>query len=332
MQKEGYAASKGSSADEDMEDDDLESDESKSAREPIGAAGNSKRLAEVSERSDEAGDGSDSQTKMATLPGNPHISLEQRRLEAKRSYNRMNAARARQRTKQQIEDLSSEVDQYTARNIQLQRLNVELVRQVESLSNENALLRQRLTMSQGAGSLFSPTAAGGSLGVDPSPLSLQQQLAAASNSHLQHQALLQSLSLSNQHSAATGLSDMRSLFPTAQDSSATSSSLASMLAQRDVMEQQRLLFSLGQPAHPSSSYMAGSSSLLDQLTPAQRLLLSESQQGRLGGGASTLLGINPSSAAAAASNDLQTPLLRALLAQQQQRERDASNGPKNDSA
>jgi hypothetical protein len=236
------------------------------------------------------------------------------------TIDRMNAARSRNRTKQQIEDLSSEVDQYAARNIQLQRLNAELVRQVESLTQENNLLRQRLSLGQGAASITSG--------------SLTAVAASASSHHplQQHQALLQSLSMAppTHHSIGTaGMTNTRSLIPGAQEPLISTSSLANLLAQRDSFEQQRLLFSLGQQQQqhqqqPPNHY-AGSSlnSLMNQLTPAQRLLLSDDQLRLVGGaGGGTV---------SDSANDLQSQLLQALLNQQQQqeqhRDRDSSHGP-----
>jgi hypothetical protein len=225
----------------------------------------------------------------------------------------MNAARSRQKTKQHIEDLNTEVNQYATRNIQLQRLNAELVRQVESLTQERDLLRQRLTVSpiQGSG-LFNS----GSLVSDPTLL----VATATSNHALQHQhhqALLQSLSLAapSQQTLDAPV-PTRSLFPGAPDPLAASSSLASLLVKRNSLEQQRLLRSLDQQQPPNTVAGLSSSPLLNLLTPAQRLLLlSDAKHHNVGGIGGSSDSVNELS-----------PLLLALLVQQQQRDIDESNG------
>ncbi|GKY95663.1 hypothetical protein MPSEU_000527300 [Mayamaea pseudoterrestris] len=73
--------------------------------------------------------------------------VQQRRLEAKREYNRKNAALTRRRTKAQIEDLQSQLNESTSKNSMLTQINAELVGQLEMLTQENVALRQRLSIS-----------------------------------------------------------------------------------------------------------------------------------------------------------------------------------------
>jgi hypothetical protein len=60
---------------------------------------------------------------------------------------RKNAALTRQRTKEQIEDLQNRVSEYGLKNTSLLNVNAELVRQIEAMTEENILLRQRLNMN-----------------------------------------------------------------------------------------------------------------------------------------------------------------------------------------
>ena len=234
---------------------------------------------------------------------------------------RMNAARARQRTKQQIEDLSTEVDQYAARNMQLQRVNAELVRQVEALHKENALLRQRLSLVQGSG--------GGLLGALDPTASLHHQLASnqlQQQQQQQHQALLQSLT-----AGLGGGADVRSLFPGASAAAAqdtiTSPTLASLLAQRDSLDQHRLLLQLQQQgasaaALDTSRLLGGGGDPLSSLSAQQRLLLGGDTSAA--GGRSHFMGHGSSHEPPA--TDIQTPLLRALIEQQRlQRDREQAS-------
>jgi hypothetical protein len=67
---------------------------------------------------------------------------ERRKLEEKRAYNRRNAARARQRTKEHILDLTARAERFAAKNNELQRANDTLVAEVKLLRDENQRLRQ----------------------------------------------------------------------------------------------------------------------------------------------------------------------------------------------
>jgi hypothetical protein len=77
----------------------------------------------------------------------PHHSLFLCRIDRK------NAALARQRTKAQIEDLHSQLNESANQNVMLTKLNAELVSQVNLLTRENLLLRQSLALSNQQGSL-----------------------------------------------------------------------------------------------------------------------------------------------------------------------------------
>jgi hypothetical protein len=135
--------------------------------------------------------------------------------------------------------------------------------------------------------------------------------------HQHHQALLQSLSLAapSQQTLDAPV-PTRSLFPGAPDPLAASSSLASLLVKRNSLEQQRLLRSLDQQQPPNTVAGLSSSPLLNLLTPAQRLLLlSDAKHHNVGGIGGSSDSVNELS-----------PLLLALLVQQQQRDIDESNG------
>lgn len=67
---------------------------------------------------------------------------EARKLEEKRAYNRRNAARARQRTKEHILELTARAERFAARNEDLQRTNDTLMAEVKLLREENQRLRQ----------------------------------------------------------------------------------------------------------------------------------------------------------------------------------------------
>jgi hypothetical protein len=174
---------------------------------------------------------------------------------------RMNAARARLRTKHQIAELSDEVDQYATRTTQLQQLNSELTRRVQVLTDENLILRQRLAMAQGGivpGSLLSSVSTMSAGVVDPSSAGLHSHVVPISQQQLQERAFLQSLATGGSHSALIGaqpsLSETRMLFDSAPPPQATAASMSQSLASmttgpRDMMmmeHQQRLLAALGQ--------------------------------------------------------------------------------------
>ena len=65
-------------------------------------------------------------------------------LEAKRAYNRLNAARARQRTKEHLTALCQRLDSYAEKSKLLNEKNKELALRAETLLNENKLLKQLL--------------------------------------------------------------------------------------------------------------------------------------------------------------------------------------------
>eukprot|EP00977_Amphora_coffeiformis_P006843 scaffold1499_cov170-Amphora_coffeaeformis.AAC.22 len=70
-----------------------------------------------------------------------------RKLEEKRAYNRKNAARARQRTKEHILELTARAERYASRNEELQQANDSLMAEVKKLTEENQRLRQLANMT-----------------------------------------------------------------------------------------------------------------------------------------------------------------------------------------
>lgn len=84
---------------------------------------------------------------------NPDESKEdddRRKLEEKRAYNRKNAARARQRTKEHILELTARAERYASKNEDLQKTNETLMAQVKALTEENQRLRQIVNMPRSA--------------------------------------------------------------------------------------------------------------------------------------------------------------------------------------
>jgi hypothetical protein len=88
------------------------------------------------------------------LPGN-----DDNKLEEKRAYNRRNAARARQRTKEHILELTARAERYAAKNGELQKANNGLVADVKTLTEENQRLRQLVNMSRTPGAAAASSAA-----------------------------------------------------------------------------------------------------------------------------------------------------------------------------
>jgi hypothetical protein len=74
-------------------------------------------------------------------------SEEENKLAKKRAYNRKNAARARQRAKDQLSELSQKVDAYCHENNQRRVRNEELASQIQILQEENLKLKQLLAAS-----------------------------------------------------------------------------------------------------------------------------------------------------------------------------------------
>ncbi|GKZ01268.1 hypothetical protein MPSEU_001077800 [Mayamaea pseudoterrestris] len=70
------------------------------------------------------------------------LNEDEKNLETKRAYNRKIAARARQRTKDMVEGLSEQVAMHMARNKTLEQAKKDLSNKVNSLEEENLLLRQ----------------------------------------------------------------------------------------------------------------------------------------------------------------------------------------------
>jgi len=72
---------------------------------------------------------------------------DRRRQERKRAYNRLNAARARKRTKEQIASLEARVQSLEGEVVRVQQLNDRLVRGATALQEENRVLRGLLGAS-----------------------------------------------------------------------------------------------------------------------------------------------------------------------------------------
>jgi hypothetical protein len=82
--------------------------------------------------------------------GDPGADEDGRKLEAKRAYNRLNAARARKRTKDQIADLCRKVERLTDKTEKQQEKNEELLKRIALLTDENRVLRRFLLDSDSA--------------------------------------------------------------------------------------------------------------------------------------------------------------------------------------
>lgn len=81
------------------------------------------------------------------------------KLEAKRAYNRANAARARKRTKDHITELCRKVESLSDRNDSLEEKNVELTSRLTTLAEENKLLRSViLDLERGSRQMVAPSA------------------------------------------------------------------------------------------------------------------------------------------------------------------------------
>jgi hypothetical protein len=87
---------------------------------------------------------------------------EQLRLEAKREYNRINAARARERTKGHITELCIKVRDFEDKNAALETKNESLMSRVVALMDENKVLRSILLETMAREPLRVP-------GADPTP-------------------------------------------------------------------------------------------------------------------------------------------------------------------
>ena len=74
---------------------------------------------------------------------------EQLQLEAKREYNRINAARARKRTKDHIAELCGKVQELEEKNATLEAKNQSISSRVSALIEENKVLRLTLLESMG---------------------------------------------------------------------------------------------------------------------------------------------------------------------------------------
>lgn len=67
---------------------------------------------------------------------------DERKLAEKRAYNRRNAARARQRVKDQLAELNIKVENFANRNAEVEDQNKKLLAQVKALTEENQTLRR----------------------------------------------------------------------------------------------------------------------------------------------------------------------------------------------
>ena len=71
------------------------------------------------------------------------LDADERRLAEKREYNRRNAARARQRVKDQIVTLTEKLEEYVAKNAELEREKARMVQEWAVLERENQNLRRQ---------------------------------------------------------------------------------------------------------------------------------------------------------------------------------------------
>lgn len=76
---------------------------------------------------------------------------EAKRLEAKRAYNRKNAARARQRVKDQLASLSVKVESLTNKNDKLEQANEEMGKKLAAVTEENQLLKRMIMQNNAPG-------------------------------------------------------------------------------------------------------------------------------------------------------------------------------------
>jgi hypothetical protein len=76
-------------------------------------------------------------------------SEEKLKSEEKREYNRINAARARQRTKDHIAELCNKVQGYEDKNAALEQKNETLMNRIAALRDENMVLRSILLETMG---------------------------------------------------------------------------------------------------------------------------------------------------------------------------------------
>jgi hypothetical protein len=75
---------------------------------------------------------------------------EARKLEAKRAYNRLNAARARKRTKDHLAELCRKIEALSDKNATIEGKNEELMKRIAVLAEENNVLRRFLVDSDAA--------------------------------------------------------------------------------------------------------------------------------------------------------------------------------------
>lgn len=108
------------------------------------------------------------------------------KLESKRAYNRRNAARARQRVKDQLSDLSKKVENFSHLNGNLEATNAQLRAQLKTAEEENKSMKQFIATKMGGasaiGEVLSPTPPASQGAAVASPLNpfipaLQSQLA-----------------------------------------------------------------------------------------------------------------------------------------------------------
>lgn len=80
---------------------------------------------------------------------------EARKLEVKRAYNRLNAARARKRTKDHLAELCRKIEALSDKNSTIEGKNEELMKRIAVLAEENSVLRRFLVDSDAAASAAS---------------------------------------------------------------------------------------------------------------------------------------------------------------------------------
>ena len=117
---------------------------------PINQEAGSKRKALSSEQDGKIPDKIPRRASDASSQGDGSTEEDRRKLEEKRAYNRKNAARARQRTKEHILELTARAERYASKNEELQSANDKLVAEVKALTEENQRLRQLVGMPRSA--------------------------------------------------------------------------------------------------------------------------------------------------------------------------------------
>jgi hypothetical protein len=178
---------------------------------------------------------------------------------------RLNAARARQRVKDQISDLSTQLDAVSERNHKLTATNQELSRQVVGLTEENRMLRM-IIASQGSATLSQPMPGA-------STAATAKQVAAIPT--IAAQPIVQGYNLLG--SAASGLLSTAAGVPQQQQApnsavapGTTTTSIAALLAQQEQeIFKMQLLNSAAMAAGGVAASNPAAAALLQQLQQPQ---------------------------------------------------------------